>query len=269
VFVVLDNRRRAHRKSSASSETPSQHIHGENSVSSSENDLEQMWSEVVHLANLQYQSGPFKRLLNLKFSRERAQQYSIQMVHYVKNRRDCWAFVQGSSPLDVKQMIWDHERDELIGRKNEGKQDHITLAVKEGEVLGLIPAAFDEIGCIEGGVVCFSAWIRLAQRPWLEAIAASAILEVRNSAELIQGGSLSRRIGEIFERDLGIPLRKQINNAEHVVMDVEHGNLLMKVARKYAKTEPERRAIIDGAKESLLIDRVYRNHLAEMLEALP
>jgi hypothetical protein len=269
VFVVLDNRRRAHRKSSASSETPSQHIHGENSVSSSENDLEQMWSEVVHLANLQYQSGPFKRLLNLKFSRERAQQYSIQMVHYVKNRRDCWAFVQGSSPLDVKQMIWDHERDELIGRKNEGKQDHITLAVKEGEVLGLIPAAFDEIGCIEGGVVCFSAWIRLAQRPWLEAIAASAILEVRNSAELIQGGSLSRRIGEIFERDLGIPLRKQINNAEHVVMDVEHGNLLIKVARKYAKTEPERRAIIDGAKESLLIDRVYRNHLAEMLEALP
>jgi hypothetical protein len=52
-------------------------------------------------------------------------------------------------------------------------------------------------------------------------------------------------------------------------MDVEHGQLLMKVARKYAKTEPERRAIIKGAKESLLIDRVYRDHLAEMLEALP
>ena len=238
-------------------------------MSSSENDLEQMWSEAVHLANLQYQSGPFKRLLNLKFSRERAQQYSIQMAHYVKNRRDCWAFVQGSSPLDVKQMIWDHERDELIGKKNEGKQDHITLAVKEGEVLGLTPEAFDETGCIEGGVVCFSAWIRLAQRPWLEAIAASAILEVRNSAELIQGGSLSRRIGEIFERDLGIPLRKQINNAEHVVMDVEHGHLLMQVARKHANTESERRAIINGAKESLLIDRVYRNHLAEMLETLP
>ncbi len=238
-------------------------------MSSSENDLEQMWTETVQLANLQYQSRPFKRLLNLKFSRERAQQYSIQMAHYVKNRRDCWAFVQGSSPLDVKQMIWDHERDELIGNKNEGKQDHITLAVKEGEVLGLTREAFDGTGCIEGGVVCFSAWIRLAQRPWLEAIAASAILEVRNSAELIRGGSLSLRIGEIFERDLGIPLRKQINNAEHVVMDVEHGHLLMQVARKYAKTEAERRAIINGAKESLLIDRVYRNHLAEMLEALP
>jgi hypothetical protein len=228
-----------------------------------------MWDEVVRLANAQFESAPFKRLLSLKFSRERAQHYSIQMAHYVKNRRDCWASVQGSAPLDVKQMIWDHERDELIGKKNEGKPDHITLAVKEGEVLGLTPEAFHQTGCIEGGVVCFSAWIRLAQRPWLEAIAASAILEVRNSAELIQGGSLSRRIGEIFERDLGIPLEKQINNAEHVVMDVEHGHLLMQVARKHAKTKSEGRAIINGAKESLLIDRVYRNHLAEMLEDLP
>jgi hypothetical protein len=92
---------------------------------------------------------------------------------------------------------------------------------------------------------------------------------VRNSAELMRGGSLSFRIGQIFERDLGIPLRKQINNAEHVVMDVEHGLLLLRVARKYAKTEAERRAILDGAKASLLVDRVYRNHLAEMLEALP
>ena len=102
-------------------------------MSSCENDLEQMWTEVVDLANLQYQSGPFKRLLNLKFSRERAQQYSIQMAHYVKNRRDCWAFVQGSSPLDVKQMIWEHERDELIGNESEGKQDYITLAVQKAK----------------------------------------------------------------------------------------------------------------------------------------
>ena len=238
-------------------------------MSSSEQDLKQLSDEVVDLANRQYESAPFKRLLSLKFSRERAQQYSIQMAHYVGNRRDCWAFVQGSSPLDVKQLIWEHERDELIGNESEGKQDHITLAVKEGEVLGLTAKAFDQTGCIEGGVVCFSAWIRLAQRPWLEAVAASAILEVRNSAELIKGGSLSRRIGGIFERDLGIPLRKQINNAEHVVMDVEHAHLLMKVARKYATTEANRQAIINGARESLLIDRVYRNHLAELLEALP
>ena len=59
---------------------------------------------------------------------------------------------------------------------------------------------------------------------------------------------MSRRIAAIFERDLGIPMKKQINNAEHVVMDVEHAHLLMQVARKYAtnrigaRGDPLRRA---------------------------
>ena len=89
------------------------------------------------MANDQFDTPPFKRLLNTKFSRERAQQYSVQMAYYVKNRRDCWGYVQGGAPLDVKRLIWEHEQDELIGKKSEGKDDHITLAVKEGAVLGL------------------------------------------------------------------------------------------------------------------------------------
>jgi hypothetical protein len=228
-----------------------------------------MWNELVRLANEQFESAPFKRLLQTKFSRARAQQYSIQMAHYVHNRRDCWGYVQGAAPLDVKKMIWQHEQDELIGKTSEGKYDHITLAVKEGAVLGLTPEAFERTACLEGGTVCFSAWIRLSQCPWLEAIAASAILEIRNSGELIKGGSLSQRIAGIFAQDLGIPLKHQVNNAEHVVMDLEHAHLLMLVARKYAITETAQNAVIKGAMESLLIDRVYRNHLADMLGALP
>jgi hypothetical protein len=224
-----------------------------------------MWDELVQMANEQFDTAPFKRLLKMKFSCGRAQQYSIQMAHYVRNRRDCWGYVQGSAPLDVKKMIWEHEQDELIGKTSEGKQDHIALAIKEGEVLGLTAEAFERTACLEGGTVCFSAWIRLSQRPWLEAIAASAILEMRNSSELIRGGSLSQRIGAMFARDLGIPLKEQINNAEHVVMDLEHAHLLMQVARRYAITETAQKAVIRGATESLLIDRVYRNHLADML----
>ena len=118
-------------------------------------------------------------------------------------------------------------------------------------MFGLSAEAFERTARLEGGEVCFSAWIRLAQRPWLEAIAASAILEMRNSTELIKGGSLSSRIGAMFERDLGIPMKKQINNAEHVVMDVEHAHLLMGVARQYATTDSTRDAILRGARESL------------------
>jgi Iron-containing redox enzyme len=231
--------------------------------------IDKMWQTLVQMANDQFDSVPFKRLLNTKFSRQRAQQYAIQMAYYVRNRRDCWGYVQGAAPLDVKRLIWEHEEDELIGKKSEGKQDHITLAVKEGAVLGLSAEAFDDTPVLEGGIACFYSWLQLAQRPWLEAIASSAILEIRNSADLIEGGSLSQRIGEKFERALGIPMKNQINNAEHVVMDVEHAHLLMRVARKYATTEFDQNAIIKGARESLIIDRVYRGHLADMLEMLP
>ncbi len=231
--------------------------------------VDALWASIVRLASEQFEVASFRRLLKIKFTRERVQQYSIQMAHYVKNRRDCWGFVQGSAPLDVKRIIWEHERDELMGRTSEGKSDHITLAVKEGEVFGLAPEAFENNQSLEGGTVCFSAWIRLAQGPWLEALAASAILEIRNSSELIKGGSLSQRIGERLAQDLGIPLKQQINNAEHVVMDREHAHVLAEVARKYAITEAAQKAVMRGAMESLLIDRVYRGHLADMLEALP
>lgn len=233
------------------------------------NGIDALWAELVRLCNEQFESAQFKRLLATKFSQARAQQYAIQMAYYVRNRRDGWGYVQGSAPLDIKQLIWHHEEDELIGQKEQGKVDHITLAVKEGEVFGLSAEAFERTPRLEGGEVCFSAWIRLTQRPWLEAIAGAAILEMRNSSELIKGGSLSQRIAAMLERDLGIPMRKQINNAEHVVMDVEHAHLLMQVARKYATTESAREAMLRGAKESLLIDRVYRGHLADMMASLP
>ncbi|MGZ8486706.1 MAG: iron-containing redox enzyme family protein [Candidatus Binatia bacterium] len=227
--------------------------------------LDKMWRALVRLCNQQFESQPFKRLLNSRFSKRQAQHYSIQMAYYVQNRRDCWGYVQGSAPLPVKQIVWRHEEDELVGQKAQGKVDHITLAIKEGEVFGLRAEAFEKTARLDGGEVCFSAWIRLAQKSWLEAIAASAILEMRNSGE---GGSLSHRIAAIFERDLGIPMKRQINNAEHVVMDVEHAHLLMQVAKLYATTPSAQDAILRGARESLMIDRVYRGHLADMLESL-
>jgi hypothetical protein len=237
-------------------------------MSADQNSVASLWNELVRLCNEQFETASFKRLLGAEFTRARAQQYSIQMAYYVQNRRDCWGYVQGSAPLEVKKLIWQHEEDELIGRQSEGKPDHITLAVKEGELFGLDAEAFARMARMEGGEVCFNAWIRLSQRPWLEAVAASAILEMRNSAELIAGGSLSRRIGAMLERDLGIPMKKQVNNAEHVVMDVEHAHMLQQIARRYATTAATQEAILRGAKESLMIDRVYRGHLADLLAAL-
>ena len=59
------------------------------------NGVESAWQELVELVNRQFETPPFRRLLDLRFNQARAQALSIQMKHYVGNRRDCWAFVAG------------------------------------------------------------------------------------------------------------------------------------------------------------------------------
>lgn len=231
--------------------------------------IEKVWQELVQMVNAQFDTPPFRRLLNVSFTQERAQALSIQMKHYVANRRDCWGFVSGAAPLSVKRIIWEHEGEELMGDKDAGKDDHITLAVREGAIFGLAAEDFERVRPLDAAVACFYAWIHLAKdRPWREAIAASAILEMRNSDELVRGGSLSYRVGKNLERDLGIPLKKQINNAEHVEADVAHGHLLFAVAREHCQAEGAQEALLKGARESLMIDRAYREQLANMLEAM-
>ena len=76
------------------------------------NGIEALWTELVRMCNEQFESKPFNRLLSIRFTKARAQHYSIQMAFYVENRRDCWGYVQGSAPLQVKKLIWQHEEDE-------------------------------------------------------------------------------------------------------------------------------------------------------------
>ena len=182
------------------------------------NGVESAWHELVELVNQQFETPPFRRLLGISFSNERAQALSIQMKHYVANRRDCWGFVAGASPLSVKRLIWEHEGEELMGDKAAGKVDHITLAVQEGRIFGLSPEDYERVRPLDSAMACFYAWIHLAKdRPWREAIAASSVLEMRNSDDLVRGGSLSYRVGKNLERDLGIPLRQpdQQRRARH------------------------------------------------------
>ncbi|MDE0030420.1 MAG: iron-containing redox enzyme family protein [Deltaproteobacteria bacterium] len=233
------------------------------------NGVEGVWHELVELVNRQFETPPFRRLLDLRFNQARAQALSIQMKHYVANRRDCWGFVAGAAPLSVKRLIWEHEGEELMGDKAAGKVDHITLAVQEGRIFGLSPEDYERVRPLDAAVACFYAWIHLAKdRPWREAVAASAVLEMRNSDELVRDGSLSYRVGKNLERDLGIPLKRQINNAEHVTADIEHGQLLLAVAREHCHTEEDQQALLRGARESLVIDRAYREQLVNMMEAL-
>lgn len=233
-------------------------------------DLAGMEAQIVEMANAQFESPHYKRLLGIKFTRERARAYILQRAHWTTNRRDCWAHAQGSAPLDVKTLIWEHEREELEGKPEEGIEDHHTLAIKEGALLGLTPEDFVQTPPADGTVACLLAWLHLATHShWLTAVASSAALELGNSEEILTNGSMSRRMGEKMNADLGIPLKSQPSNAEHMVADMEHGKLIMAVARNHARTPEAQEYIFDGLRKSWAIDRVWKGQLADILQALP
>jgi len=225
-------------------------------------------AQINALANAQFESPEFRQLLGTKLTLARARFFAIEMGRYVNNRRDCWGYVQGAAPLDVKRLIWAHEQEELVLDPAVG-MDHFTLATREAEVLGLTPNDFETAEPHPGSSAAFYAWAYLAKdRPWLEAVAASSVLEVRNSGAIVTGGSLSSRIRQKLIDELGLPAEKLINVNRHSVADEEHASLLERVVNAHVATEEDCQAVLRGARASFLIDRAFRGALAAGMAAL-
>ena len=231
--------------------------------------LDALEKTLFAMANEQMDSPELRRLYAVPLNRDAARFYILQRAHFVMNRRCCWGHVQGAAPFDVKKLIWEHEQEELIGDPERGVADHVTLGIQEGESVGLSPADFENTPPADGVQVAMYAWLHLARdKPWLEALASSCILEIANSDAVVKRGGNARRIGEKMRDELGIGFEKQQSNAEHVVAEIEHATLLSKAAEKYGRTAETQAQILRGAEASLAVDRVYKNALAQEMERL-
>ncbi len=229
--------------------------------------LKELEQELTELANAQFESDEYKRMFAAPYTKTGAQQFFMQHAQFNLNRRDCWGYVQARSPIDVKKLVWEHEEEELDGVPDRGGLNHYELAIKQGENLGLTPEDYYNAPTMDGSLTAFYSWLYVANSgTWLEAFAASAALEYSNSDDIVKGGALSRRMALKLEKDLGIPVRKQDSNAEHMVAELEHATLLLKVAHMHAPTKAERDQILSGAKKSWAIDRRFRSFLGELLE---
>jgi hypothetical protein len=232
--------------------------------------LKELEDELIDLANAQHESRAYRRLFSAKLSRKGLAAHNLQKVIWMLNRRDCWAFAQAKAPFLVKQLIWEHESDELHGGGEREVQNHYELAIREGESVGLKREDFQAAEATDTTLTCCKAWLHLVSaEPWLKGFSACAALELTNSGELLKGGKgASRRMAENIAAQLGIGMEKQHSLREHIVADVEHANIMMKVARLFARDELDYAQILDGARESWAIDRVFREHLADLIESL-
>jgi hypothetical protein len=233
-------------------------------------DLDWFKRELRRRANAQYETPQVRRLLAMPLTVERARVWALQMKFWLLNRRDCWAFAQGLAPEDVKALIWDHERDELDGRADRGVEDHGALHVRESRLYGLGPADFAAAVIAPQTRTVTYAWIHLVKdSPWLKAVSACAALEISNSAEWVDGGGMSYRKGQKFERELGVPFEKQVNMKEHAEVDVDHATMLLKVAQRHATTPQALELMLEGVIESWQLDTVWQGLLVDMMEVLP
>jgi hypothetical protein len=223
--------------------------------------LDELLKTLDEMVNAQFDSVEFKSLLDLPLTMERGRFYVVQNAHYTSNRRDCWGYVQGGAPLDVKRVIWQHESDELINDPRAG-MDHYALTVKQGEVIGLKPEDFEKAEIPAMVRACFYAWHHVAMRShWLAAYAASHMLERRNNGKIVQGGGMSYRVGKKFENELGINLKRMISLDVHVVADMDHSENISEIFERYVKTPQDCELVLQGARDSMAIDRAYRGAL--------
>ncbi|HEU4341975.1 MAG TPA: iron-containing redox enzyme family protein [Candidatus Binatia bacterium] len=230
--------------------------------------VKELTARLDQMVNEQFETPEFKRFFSVPLTLERARFYVIQNALYTSNRRDCWGFVQGAAPLEVKRVIWQHESDELVNDPR-ANMDHYTLTVKQGEVIGLKPEDFEKAELPPMVRACFYAWWHIAIRShWLTAYTASHMLERRNNGKIVKGGGMSFRVGMKFEKELGINLKKMISLDLHAVADTEHSENISEIFERYVKTTEDRDLALKGAHESMAIDRAYRGALGYYMEQI-
>ncbi len=219
-------------------------------------------------ANTLFESEEYQRFFALPLTRERARFYMIQRATFMLCRRGCWALVQARAPFDVKQLIWEHERDELAGNEQRGVADHYTLGIKEGASVGLKRKDFKRPAC-DGTLICTFAWTHLADRsPWLEGAAVLGALEIANADGIIEGGGQSHRMAMKMVNELGIPLSRQPSNQDHMDVEDEHSTFLMTVAHAHATGKDDHDLIMSGSRKTWAINRTWLGLMAKEMEKL-
>jgi hypothetical protein len=221
------------------------------------------------IVNEHYRTPEIVRFNSFPMTVARGGTLMIHRVRYTMNRRDCWASAQSNAPMDVKRLIWEHEKDELMSDQRFGGDHHTAEVQKAMKVTGFTAEAIHNAEIVPGCMAAFRAWLLLARdSSWLKAFSASAVLERANNNRLIEGGGSALRDYQRYSPELCRLIGAVPGHDVHNVADEEHSDMMETVLDRYAITDEARRQALAGAEESLCFDRAYRGALAVHLEAI-
>jgi hypothetical protein len=215
---------------------------------------------INEMVNRQFDTLEFKKLFAVPLTPGRVKVYQNHMTFYTANRRDCWSFVSGKAPLDVKRAIWEHEKDELIHDPRMGRAHVIEDDLLAGDESQLAPAA----------KAALYAWLYCArEKPWLEGLVYSHILERRNNNAIVKGGGLVERWKRKQRAELGVKeAEKDFQTEVHAVADEDHSDIFEPIFTRYVNTEEAAQAVLAATLDCLLIDRALRGAMADAMMAV-
>lgn len=170
---------------------------------------------------------------------------------FIPTNRHCWAYVMGGAPMDVKQVLWKHEEDELmfdpkLGRAHIDSDEDVLVEIGSPELVKQI----ESLDLPAGIKVSCYARVQFARlSPWLTGLAASHIIERMNDPVAMKGSSMSQRAHQALTDDLGVPMEEHSANSRvHLDADIEHGSLIWSVFQRHVTDEATYQQAIEGAK---------------------
>lgn len=232
---------------------------------------EKAWRECLgELARRAMSSSEVERYFSIPITKPRAQIILKQLSLYVRHRRDCWAYVSGNSPvLAVKQKILAHEYEEMI-RDSHSEHGHLDLIIRQGLAIGLATKDILETKPLPMTTATLYAWGWMTKnRTWLEGLAAMTITEWNQDDRLLSdlGGGHAYRMGQRWIEHLGLTWDDLPNWKAHREADKEHTDMFLPVLAEFGVGDEEK-LVVDAARESEELFRVYQSGIADAMEAV-
>jgi hypothetical protein len=225
--------------------------------------------ELNRIVNEHYETPEMIRFFSFPMTLARGKVKLVHQLHFNLNRRNCWGHVQASSPPQIKRLIWEHEKEELIADPRFGGDHHSAALKKAMRVTGLSAEALYSADLIPGCHAAFCAWLHLSHdSSWLKAFSASTILERANNNRIVKGGGVAIRDDRRYTDELRKAIGDIAGYNVHNVADEDHSDMMEDVLDRYATTEEAQRQTLEGAKHSLAFDRAFRGSLAIVLEEI-